>query len=207
VLSDFEICTIWNASDEFGVFGALVKTLILTAQRRDEVARMTYGEIGADGIWTIPPERYKTKKPNHVPLSKQALAIIQAQPRTRSSDHVFASNAGTSFSGFSKNKAALDRVVQGVRETTAEVEPMSNWRLHDLRRTAKTLMQRAGVRPDISERVLGHVISGVEGTYDRYAYVDEKRDALGRLAEMIERIASQRDGEALPPAKGAKNVR
>ena len=70
----------------------------------------------------------------------------------------------------------------------AKVEPKPNWALHDLRRTAKTLMVRAGVRPDISERVLGHVIAGVEGTYDRHSYAEEKRDALEKLAAMIERI-------------------
>ena len=69
-----------------------------------------------------------------------------------------------------------------------KVESLPNWTLHDLRRTAKTLMVRAGVRPDISERVLGHVIAGVEGTYDRHSYADEKRDALEKLAAMIERI-------------------
>jgi integrase len=70
----------------------------------------------------------------------------------------------------------------------AKFEPIPNWALHDLRRTAKTLMVRAGVRPDISERVLGHVIAGVEGTYDRHSYAEEKRDALEKLASMIERI-------------------
>ena len=69
-----------------------------------------------------------------------------------------------------------------------KVAPIPNWTLHDLRRTAKTLMVRAGVRPDISERVLGHVIAGVEGTYDRHSYADEKRDALEKLAAMIERV-------------------
>ena len=69
-----------------------------------------------------------------------------------------------------------------------KVEALPNWTLHDLRRTAKTLMVRAGVRPDISERVLGHVIAGVEGTYDRHSYADEKRDALEKLAAMVERI-------------------
>ena len=72
----------------------------------------------------------------------------------------------------------------------AKVEPFPNWTLHDLRRTAKTLMVRAGVRPDISERVLGHVIAGVEGTYDRHSYADEKRDALEKLATIIERIVN-----------------
>ena len=73
-------------------------------------------------------------------------------------------------------------------ENGAKIAPLPNWTLHDLRRTAKTLMVRAGVRPDISERVLGHVIAGVEGTYDRHSYVDEKRDALEKLAALIGRI-------------------
>jgi integrase len=208
VLTDDELRTIWFALNTAGTFGALLKTLLLTGQRKDEVARMTRKEIGSDGTWTIPAERYKTRRPNHVPLSEAALAVIEKQPKIGDSDYVFASGSGTPFSAFGKRKAAFDKTVQVTRtkEAGREVQPIPNWRLHDLRRTAKTLMQRAGVRPDISERVLGHVISGVEGTYDRYAYVDEKRDALGRLAEMIERIVSQRDGEVLRPAKGAQNV-
>ena len=70
----------------------------------------------------------------------------------------------------------------------AKIEQLPNWTLHDLRRTAKTLMARAGVRPDISERVLGHVIAGVEGIYDRHSYADEKRDALEKLAALIDLI-------------------
>lgn len=176
--------------DEAGTFGALVKTLLLTAQRRDEVAHMSRKEIGEDGIWTIPAERYKTKRPNHVPLSKAALAVIEAQPKTQGCEYVFPSRAETPFSGFGKSKAALDKAVLAAMQERAKVEPIPNWTLHDLRRTAKTLMARAGVRPDISERVLGHVIAGVEGTYDRHSYADEKREALEKLAIMIERILS-----------------
>lgn len=102
------------------------------------------------------------------------------------------SRAKTPYSGFAKSKAKLDELVlAGMKKRAnkgATVEPIPNWTLHDLRRTAKTLMVRAGVRPDVSERVLGHVIAGVEGTYDRHSYADEKRDALEKLAAMIERI-------------------
>jgi integrase len=77
---------------------------------------------------------------------------------------------------------------QCVAKAGTKVDPLPNWTLHDLRRTAKTLMARAGVRPDISERVLGHVMTGVEGTYDRHSYAEEKREALEKLAAMIERI-------------------
>jgi integrase len=149
-------------------------------------------EIGSDGIWTIPAERYKAKRPNFVPLSKAVLAVIAAQPKHDDCDYVFPSRAKTPYSGFSKSKAKLDKAVFAAikkqAKKGAKVEPMPNWTLHDLRRTAKTLMARAGVRPDISERVLGHVIAGVEGTYDRHSYADEKRDALETLAAMIERI-------------------
>lgn len=192
VLSDDELRLIWPLLAEAGTFGALLKALLLTAQRRDEAASMRWQEIGADRIWTIPAERYKTKRPNHVPLSSAALAVIKAQPKLTGCDFVFPSRSRTPFSGFAKSKAAFDRAVQKAIHERAKagknVEPLPNWTLHDLRRTAKTLMARAGVRPDISERVLGHAIAGVEGTYDRHSYADEKRDALEKLAAMIERI-------------------
>ena len=192
VLSDDEIRIIWPVLDQAGTFGAMVKMLLLTAQRRDEVAHMSRNEIGNDEIWTIPADRYKTKRPNHVPLSKAALALIEAQPRIDGCELVFPSRSKTPYSGFAKSKAKLDkavlRVMKSHAKTGTKVEPLPNWTLHDLRRTAKTLMVRAGVRPDISERVLGHVIAGVEGTYDRHSYADEKRDALEKLAATIERI-------------------
>ena len=192
VLSDEEIRVIWAVLGEARTIGAIVKTLLLTAQRRDEVAHMSRKEIGHDGIWVIPAERYKTKQPNFVPLSKAVLAIIEAQPKVQDCDYIFPSRVKTPFSGFGKSKAALDRAVLVAMKQQAKngvkVEPLPNWTLHDLRRTAKTLMVRAGVRPDISERVLGHVIAGVEGTYDRHSYADEKRDALEKLAAIIERI-------------------
>ena len=152
---------------------------------------MALSEIGADGIWTIPAQRYKTKCANFVPLSKAALTLITAQPRIDGSKYVFSSHAGTPFSAFSWNKAALDRAVLAAMQKQAngtEVAPIPNWHLHDLRRTAKTLMARAGVRPDISERVLSHVIPGVEGVYDCYEYLREKADALTQLAALIDRI-------------------
>jgi len=192
VLSDGEIRAIWPLLGEGGTFGTLVKMLLLTAQRRDEIAQMSRMEIGEDGIWTIPAERYKTKRPNFVPLSKAAIDVIEAQPKIDDCDYIFSSRAKTPYSGFGKSKAKLDMAVftSMKKQATngAKVEPIPNWTLHDLRRTAKTLMARAGVRPDISERVLGHVIAGVEGTYDRHSYADEKRDALEKLAAMIDRI-------------------
>jgi integrase len=185
---------IYPVLDQAGTFGAIAKILLLTAQRRDEVAHMSREEIGNDGIWTIPAERYKTKRPNHVPLSNAALALIEAQPKLSECNLIFPSRANTPFSGFGRSKAALDKAVLAAMKhqakASAKIATLPNWTLHDLRRTAKTLMVRAGVRPDISERVLGHVIRGVEGTYDRHSYEHEKRDALEKLAAMIDRILS-----------------
>jgi integrase len=174
VLTDDEIRLLWAQLDASGTFGALVKVLLLTGQRRGEVAGMRRSEIDPDGVWTIPAARYKTKRAQAVPLSATALAVIEAQPK---GDVVFASAIGTAFSGYDKPKKALDKA-----------SGTSGWTLHDLRRTAKTLMQRAGIRPDISERVLGHVQGAIEATYDRHGYTDEKREALEKLAAMIERI-------------------
>lgn len=215
VLADAELQVIWSCLDTAGTFGALVKTLLLTAQRRDEVANMTRDEIAADGIWTIPAERYKTKRPNHVPLSATARGVFDTQwdivkPKGKKKhiagqapkelpQFVFPSSAGTAFSAFSKGKLALDAAVRKAMQDAAgadgEITPIPNWTLHDLRRTAKTLMSRGGVRPDISERVLGHVIGGVEGTYDRHHWTDEKRDALEKLAGIILAIVAPAEQE------------
>ena len=179
VLADDEIRLIWPPLT--GTFGSLVRVLLLTGQRRSEVAGMRRSEIDEDGVWTIPVSRYKTKRPHVVPLPTTVLDMLVRQPE---GDLVFPSSVGTAFSGYAKPKAKLDKVVAEANGG----KPLPNWTLHDLRRTAKTLMIRASVRPDISERVLGHSIGGVEGIYDRHSYIEEKRDALEKLAGMVERI-------------------
>jgi integrase len=180
VLSDDELRLIWPCLT--GTFGGLVRALLLTAQRRSEVGQMHWREIDKDGVWTIPAERYKTKRANAVPLSGAALTLIEVQ--SKSGEYVFSLQGNGPFSQYTTGKAALDAAIAEANGG----ERLAPWTLHDLRRTAKTLMVRAGVRPDISERVLGHVIHGVEGVYDRHSYLDEKRDALERLAAALERI-------------------
>jgi integrase len=129
VLSDDEIRRIWPALGKVGTFGALVKMLLLTAQRRDEVACMRHKEIGEDGIWTIPAERYKTKRPNHVPLSQAALATINAQRKIDGCEYVFPSGTKTPFSGFGKSKAKLDKdVLAATEERSRHADPPALWR-------------------------------------------------------------------------------
>ena len=181
ILADDEIRGLWTALDGMSApYPAFIRTALLTAQRRDEVAQMRWDEIkeSSDGdLWVIPAERYKTKVENVVPLTKAVRGIIGDKPK-KAGPFVFTTTGGEHpFSGYSKAKRLLDGQV-----------PMAHWTLHDLRRTARSLMSRAGVSSDVAERCLGHVIGGVRGTYDRHSYETEKRDALERLATLVERI-------------------
>jgi integrase len=176
VLTDDEIKAVWRTAEAGGIFGAFVRFLLLTGQRRGDIDGFVWGELEHD-VWTIPAVRYKTGKAHSIPLSQAALDIVRAQPRTGSL--VFAGRDGRPLSA-GERKKKFDREVG---------RPLPNWTLHDLRRTARTLMSRAGVRPDVAERVVGHAVGGaVAQIYDRHSYEAEKRDALERLAAMVERI-------------------
>jgi integrase len=193
ILSDDEIRDVWAALDattEPACFPAYVKTLLLTATRRNEVADMPTTELDGD-VWTIPAARYKTKRDHVIPLSSAAAELIRTQAPSKpgkNAHFIFSTtNGAKAFAGFSKSKAELDEAVNAIRARDGR-EPMENWTLHDLRRTARALLARAGVRDDIAERCLGHVIKGVEGVYNRHAYLDEKRAAFEALAGLVSRI-------------------
>jgi integrase len=137
--------------------------------------------MGGRQTWEIASEAREKANAGSLILPEAVMAIIRAQPRFGANPYVFAaSHGGGPFNAFSQRKSELDALL-------GTMEP---WRLHDLRRTARSLMSRAGVRPDIGERVLGHAIPGVEGVYDRHSYSDEKADALQRLSDLVERIVA-----------------
>jgi integrase len=145
-------------------------------------------------LWTIPGERYKTKLDHVLPLTAAVKALIGGKPdgAKGNSWFVFSTTHGAkAFCGFSKAKRALDAEI-AKRRKAEDREPMPNWTLHDLRRTARSLMSRAKVPTDHAERVLGHVIGGVRETYDRYEYLDEKREALVQLARLVDWIVHRR---------------
>jgi integrase len=185
-LSDDEIISLWGALDSEEAplpFRNVVRVLMLTAQRRTEVGLMRVEEID-DGIWTIPAERYKTGIPNVVPITKEARRWIGDRQR----GFVFSSNGGKgAFNGYSKAKSQLDQVIARQRKK-AKLKLMPGWTLHDLRRTARSLMSRAGVPSEVAEQVLGHKIPGVRGVYDRHTYAPEKRVALEKLAALVSQI-------------------
>jgi integrase len=179
ILTDDELRLVWRTAEGQGTFGRLIRFLLLTGARRSEAAGMRWSELAEDGEWLLPAARNKTKLDLLRPLSKQAVAVLGP----RSGELVFTNNGADLMGSFSILKTAFDRAVG---------EPIPNWTLHDLRRTARSLLSRAGVPTDHAERVLGHVIGGVRGTYDRYSYRDEKADALAKLAVQINRILHPR---------------
>jgi integrase len=175
---DAEIRAIWKAADNHpGAWGVLVKLLMLTGQRRAKIVGMRWRDVDAAGVWTMPTEPREKANPGKIQLPDTALAIVRAMPRMAGNAFVFAGNKGQRRFAFAREKEAFDK--------TCAVE---GWRLHDLRHCAKSLMARAGVRPDVSERALGHTIGGVQGLYDQPDYGDEIADALARLAALIETI-------------------
>jgi integrase len=198
MLADDEIRSLWAALASTEVpeaFRNIVRVLLLTAQRRDEIGLMRAEEIDGDTL-VIPAERYKTGIPNAVPLTKEARQWIG----DRKAGFMFSTTNGKkAFSGYSKAKRELDEVIAKERKV-AGLKSMPEWRLHDLRRTARSLMSRAGVSSDVAEMVLGHKLSGVRGVYDRHSYAEEKRHALEMLARLIGIILTPPKGNVVPIA-------
>jgi integrase len=196
VLSPSEIRQLWTATESTNeTFRALVRVLLLTGQRRDEIARMKWAWIDGD-VLTVPADVYKTKRAHKVPLPRAVLDLIKSQPRRDGCEFVFTTNGKTPYSGFSKTKEMLDTAINAAR-LKAGLGEIPNWRLHDLRRTARSMMAGAGVSGDVAEHVLGHVVQGIKRTYDRHDYLAEKREALEKLGAAIERILNPTTGNVV----------
>lgn len=201
VLDDVDTLAVWNAAEELASpFRSFVRLLILTGQRRSEVAGMRWEELDREtATWTISADRAKNGSAHIVHLSPQVLAEIErlakdARDRLKLSGNAWPNTGpalttiGTApISGISKAKRALDAAIDKAREKEG-AEPIEHWRLHDLRRTVATGLQRLGVRFEVTEAVLNHVSGakgGVAGVYQRYAWDEEKRTALGAWAEHV----------------------
>ena len=194
VLSDAELALVWRCAGP-GDFGAIVKLLVLTAARREEVAAMAWPELRGD-VWTIPGPRAKNGRPHEMPLPPLALAVLAEAPRREGRDLVFGSGVG-GFSGWSRAKAELDaRMLAALRETNGPKAKLMPWRLHDLRRTVATRMADLGVQPHVVEAVLNHVSgskAGVAGIYNRASYGPEKRSTLALWAGHVEGLVAGED--------------
>jgi integrase len=180
VLSDKELVAVWKAAEEMGwPFGHAVRILILTGARREEIGGLKWAEIESDTI-TLAGDRTKNGEPHTVPLNKPALNVIQDLPRIASSERAFTTNGKTSVSGWSRAKRNLD-----------DLSKVKDWRIHDLRRTVATGLQKLGVALVVIEAVLGHSSgsrSGVVGIYQRHSFDAEKRAALDAWGDRVSRL-------------------
>ena len=192
-LSDDELRRVWSAAGEMGQFGAFVRLLLLTAQRRDKVAHTALGRYRRQRSFGRSALRNARKGNPGTAATAQArsrhhpgAAALRRQPicvrRARTGHALCCRNSDSKI------------------EASMQSSGVTDWRLHDLRRTARSLMSRAGVLSEHAERVLGHAIDGVEGIYNRHDYDAEKADALRKLAALVERIVS-------PPAENVRAPR
>jgi integrase len=204
ILDDRELAAVWKVSGETEApFGPFVRFLLLTGARRTEASAMRWDEIkGTD--WTLPATRNKaaarsTKAKDLTrPLSAAARVVLDGLPRV--GDYVFTADGQRPLTGYSKPKRRFDEAVQAaIGACDAEAEqlplPIPRWTLHDLRRTAASLMQRAGVPREHIEACLGHVVPGVAGIYQRHKHHAEMARAYEMLAAEIERTVN-------PPTAG-----
>jgi integrase len=184
VLDDDELGAVWRAADAVnGHFGSVIKLLILTGQRRSEVAGTDWRELDLPTkTWKLPRGRVKNDNGHEVPLSAQALAVIDDVHRIAGRGLLFTTTGRTPISGFTRVKAEID-ALSGVKD----------WTLHDLRRTAASGMARLGVQLPVIEKILNHTsgtFRGVVGIYQRHTYADEKRAALDLWGAHVARLVA-----------------
>jgi integrase len=187
VLTADELRLCWTEAEREGYpFAPCVQLLMLTGQRRGEVSGMRWSELDLENAtWTIPASRAKNGCTHLVPLSPLAKQIISSLPRFLGSDYVFTTTGTSPISGFGRLKDRLDAAFG----TGAE-----EWRFHDLRRTVATNLAMLRVPPHVIEAVLNHksgIVSGVAAVYNRHAYLEEKREALGQWSEKLEELVSR----------------
>ena len=185
VLSDDELIAIFNTAKQMGgAFGAIIQMLVLTAQRRNEVSEMTWNELDLNNdIWTIPGSRTKNEKPHFVHLSEQASAVLSSVLNVGA--FTFTSNGKTPFSGFSKAKKRLD-----------ELSGVTDWRLHDIRRTVTSGMAQLGIAPHVADKILNHqsgTISGVAAVYQRHEFLDDRKTALNAWGNYVQSLLEKTD--------------
>jgi integrase len=185
VLDDDEVTALWRAAGRTNYpFGPLVRMLLLTGQRRSEVAEARWREFDLDKkLWSIAIARMKGKAAHVVPLTDDVLALLRSLPRFARGDYVFSTTFGTSpTNGFSKYKARLDR------EMRAHKNDLAPYVLYDIRRTMRTHLSALPVPDLVRELVIGHAKPGLHKVYDQHAYLDEKRHALELWAKRLRDI-------------------
>ena len=194
VLTDDELSALWTTCDAEGYpFGDCMKLLILSGQRRAEVAGMRWSEFDLEKrLWTLPSLRAKNGRQHTVPITDAMLDVLRRAPRFLGSDFVFTTTGKSPVSGFGRLKDRLDKALP---------EGTEPWIIHDLRRTMSTNMAMLGVPQPVTEALLNHktgVVSGVAAIYNVYSYADEKREALGSWSQHVLKLAREHNDEISP---------
>jgi integrase len=194
VLSDAELAAVWNACGN-DTYGKIVKLLILTGARREEVGGMLWSELDKRPLWIISASRTKNRLEHILTLPRLAWSIIDGTSRRESNKRILG-NGPHGFNNWNTAKKALDRR-----------SGIVSWRLHDLRRTAATRMADLGIQPHIIESVLNHVSghkAGVAGVYNRSVYTREVKNALAIWADHVASIVSGEQRTVVPFARGGQ---
>ena len=195
VLSESELVQVWRASGD-NEYGAIIRLLILTGQRRLEIGELGWPEIDIERLQIdLPAERTKNHRAHVVPLSSAALAVLERIPRREDRELVFGRRTG-GFSGWSKAKAELDARIGNARKFEGIEQPMPAWRLHDLRRTFATCTSELGfAQPHVVEAILNHIsghLAGVAGIYNKAAYLAERRQAMEQWGQYISDLVERK---------------
>jgi integrase len=206
VLSDTEIRWFWQAAGGLGTpFGPLLRLLLLTGQRLNEVGGICCDELQEDG-WQLPGSRTKNKLEHMVPLSPLAVELIDSVPLIEGCPFVFSTTGKKPVSGWSKTKSRLDAAMLAIAQKEDQsVRSIDRWVLHDLRRTAVTNMNKLKILPHVVEATVNHIstgaLAGVAGTYNKYEYFDEKKEALQRWALHLRGMVGGSAANVLPLEK------
>jgi integrase len=190
-LTNQELRAVWRAAARLGYpFGPFFQLMILTGQRRNEWADAKHSEVcGRRKVLEVPKVRYKGRRDHVVPLAPLAWAIYEAMPRWNGPDpYLFSTQAGElPISGFSKAKLYLDGLAtEELRALTGDpTAVLANYRIHDFRVTCESRLADLGFNQDVRDAVLGHAKVGLQRTYNKHDYADEKRGALEAYARHV----------------------
>jgi integrase len=191
VLKDGELIAVWNAAKQVSwPYGPAFQLLILTGARREEIGQLRWSEI-EDNTVKLEGARTKNGEPHHIPLSAPSCAVLHNLPRIAGSDFVFTSTGKKPLGAWSREKAKIDDISQ-----------ITSWRIHDLRRTTATGLQKQGVPLQVTEAILGHTAGsrgGIIGVYQRHDYANEKRAALEAWgAHVLALVEGRQPGKVIP---------
>lgn len=170
ILGDDELRVVWQLANASGPYGAFLKLALLTAQRRAKLTDLRWDQVDGHGVWHIPRSPREKQTAGDLKLPPLALEVLYSQPHLVGDNRVF--------------RRPNNRAIDHFRDAAG----LPHWTVHDLRRTARSLMSRAGVQTEVAELTLGHSIQGIRKVYDRHSFFEEKGQALARLSTLIERI-------------------